>query len=75
MLLTVKKELDVLCEEILAIRETLRDDSAREDALVNQRVSDFDEFKLKVIDQLILWDEKTAELANLADHYYGVLEE
>jgi hypothetical protein len=38
-------------------------------------VSKFDEFRLNVIDQLILWDEKTADLANLANHYYGALEE
>ncbi len=48
--MTVKKELDGLSEEVLAIRHTIREDKGREDALVNQRLSDFDEFKLKVID-------------------------
>ena len=35
----------------------------------------FEEFKLSVIDQLVLWDEKTAELAGLAERYTGALEE
>ena len=43
--------------------------------MVNQKVSKFDEFRLSVLDQLILWDEKTAELACLADRYSGALEE
>ena len=28
-----------------------------------------------MLEQLIQWDEKTAELAGLAEHYYGALEE
>ena len=38
-------------------------------------MSKFDEFKLHVLDSLILWDEKSAELASLANRYYGALEE
>ena len=43
--------------------------------MVNQKMSKFDEFRLSVLDQLILWDEKTAELAGLAEQYSGALEE
>ena len=75
MMLTVKKELDGLSQEVLAIRDELRTELNRDDALINERLTYFDEFKLQVLDQLIMWDEKTAELANLANHYYGALEE
>jgi len=75
MLVTVKKELSGMCQEVLALREALRDEGSRSDAMVNQKMSKFEEFRLSVIDQLILWDEKTAELAGLADRYSGALEE
>ena len=75
MLSTCKKELDKLAQELIAVRETIRDEGGRESALVNQKLSKFDEFRLNVLDQLILWDEKTAELATLASRYYGALEE
>ena len=75
MLATCKKELDKLAQELIAVRETIRDEGGREGALVNQKLSKFDEFRLNVLDQLILWDEKTAELATLASRYYGALEE
>ena len=75
MLVTMKKELDKLAKEVIGVRETIRDESTREVALVNQKLTKFDEFRLNVLDQLILWDEKTAELATLASRYYGALEE
>ena len=75
MLMVCKKELDNMAKEVLAVRETIRNDSDRENALANQQLSKFDEFRLNVLDQLILWDEKTAELASLANRYYGALEE
>jgi hypothetical protein len=75
MLVTVKKELSGMCQEVLGLREALRDEGSRSDAMVNQKLSKFEEFRLSVIDQLILWDEKTAELAGLADRYSGALEE
>jgi hypothetical protein len=43
--------------------------------MVNQKLSKFEEFRLNVIDQLILWDQKSAELANLASKHYNFLEE
>jgi hypothetical protein len=46
----VKNELEGISTEIIALRETLRGESAREDALVNQKLSRFDEFRLHVID-------------------------
>ena len=64
-----------MCHEVMALREALRDEGNRGEALVNQRMSKFDEFRLSVLDQLILWDEKTAELACLAERYSGALEE
>ena len=57
------------------MRETLRDQSERNDVLVNQKTSKLDEFRLSVLEHLISWDEKTAELACLADKYSGALEE
>ena len=75
LLTTVKQELEGMCHEVVSLRETLREEGKRGDAMVNQKMSKFDEFRLSVIDQLILWDEKTAELASLADRYSGALEE
>ena len=75
LLVTVKNELESMCREVLELREALRDEGSRGDAIVNQKMSKFDEFRLSVLDQLILWDEKTAELAGLADRYSGALEE
>ena len=71
----MKNELEKMCSEVLALRETLREEGARGDAMVNQKMSKFDEFRLSVLDQLILWDEKTAELAGLAEQYSGALDE
>ena len=64
-----------MCQEVLDVREALRDEGSRGDALINQKMTKFDEFRLSVLDQLLLWDEKTAELALLADRYSGALEE
>ncbi len=75
LLLSVKKELDNMCTEVLAIREHLRNEGKREDAMINNKMSKFDEFKLSVLDQLLIWDEKTAELGALAERYSGALEE
>ena len=72
---TVKSELEGMCAEVIALREALRDEGNRENAMINQKMSKFDEFRLSVLDQLILWDEKTAELAGLAEQYSGALEE
>ena len=71
----VRTELDDMSGEILALREIMREEASRDDARVNQKLSKFDEFRLTVLEQLIAWDEKTAELASLASHYYGALEE
>ncbi len=35
----------------------------------------FDEFRLKVLDELITWDKKSAELARAATRYHDYLEE
>lgn len=75
LIITLRKELESLGQEVLALRETLRNESERSDAMVNQKLVKFDEFRLSVLDQVILWDEKTAELAFLADRYSGALEE
>ena len=64
-----------MAKEVIGVRETIREEGAREGALINQKLSKFDEFKLNMLDQLILWDEKSAELASLASRYYGALEE
>jgi len=75
LLLSVKKELDSMCQEVMSLRESLRAEGARGDAMVNQKMTKFDEFRLSVLDQLILWDEKTAELACLAERYSDALDE
>lgn len=43
--------------------------------MLNSKMSRFDEFRLKVLDQLIIWDKKSSELASVADRYYNYLEE
>ena len=43
--------------------------------MLNSKMSRFDEFRLKVLDQLITWDKKSSELASVADRYYNYLEE
>ena len=75
ILSAVKNELEAMCNEVLGVREALRYEGSRKDTLLNQKMTKFDEFKLQVLDQLILWDEKTAELAGLAERYSGALEE
>ena len=50
MLTTCKKELDKLAKEVIAVRNAIRDEGGRETALVNQKLSKFDEFRLNVLD-------------------------
>ena len=45
-----KKELDNLAKEVIAVRETIREEIGRDDAMVNQKLSKFDEFRLQVLD-------------------------
>lgn len=59
----LKKELEMLGNEVITIRELIRKEERKETALINQKLSSFDEFKLKVLEELVLWDKKTAELA------------
>ena len=47
---TVKSELEGMCAEVIALREALRDEGNRENAMVNQKMSKFDEFRLSVLD-------------------------
>ena len=75
VILAMKLDLEQLSAEVVKVRNTIRDEGAKEKALVNQGCNQFDLFKLQVLDQIILWDEKTAELAGLAGRYYGALEE
>ena len=46
LFLAVKHQMDELTHEVTAIRETIHEDSSREDALINERLTYFDEFKL-----------------------------
>ena len=39
-----------MSQEVLSIREALRAEGNRRDAMVNQKVTKFEEFKLSVID-------------------------
>ena len=71
----LKKELLALGNEVILIRELIRKEERKDTALINQKLSAFDEFKLKVLEELIVWDKKTAELARVADRYYQYLEE
>ena len=64
-----------MANEVISVREAIREELGRENAMVNQKLSKFDEFRLQVLDQLILWDEKTVELAALASRYHGQLDE
>jgi type VI protein secretion system component VasK len=62
----IKKELDTLGTEVIAIRDVLRAEQRKEGAMVNIKVSTYDEFRLRVLDELIIWDIKSAELAKAA---------
>ena len=53
----------------------LRTEGNRGDAHINQKMNKFEEFRLSVLEQLVQWDEKTAELSGLAERYSGALEE
>ena len=74
-MVTLKAELNTMSEEVMSVREALREQGIRKDSMINQKMNKFEEFKLSVLDQLLLWDEKTAELAGLAERYSGALEE
>lgn len=50
LLATVQQELNGMCQEVLGLRETLREEGARGDAMINQKMSKFDEFRLSVLD-------------------------
>lgn len=50
MLLTIKRELNDMCSEVLGLREALRKEGLRSDAMINQKMSKFDEFRLSVLD-------------------------
>jgi len=52
----LKKELETLGNEVIVIRDMLRNETKKDTAMINQRLSVFDEFRLKVIDELINWD-------------------
>ena len=39
-----------MCQEVLDVREALREEGSRGDALVNQKITKFDEFRLSVLD-------------------------
>lgn len=75
LLTTIKNELESMSKEVLSMRDALRTEGNRRDSLVNQKMNKFEEFRLSVIDQLVLWDEKTAELSGLAERYSGALDE
>lgn len=46
----LKKEIELLGKEVIAIRETLRMEQTRENTMLNQKLSLFDEFKLNFLD-------------------------
>lgn len=46
----VIKELDNVAAEVLEIREAIREKGQQEEAMVNLKMSKFDEFRLHVID-------------------------
>ena len=50
LLTTVKQELEGMCHEVVSLRETLRAEGKRGDAMVNQKMNKFDEFRLSVLD-------------------------
>ena len=43
--------------------------------MINLKMSTYDEFRLRVLDELILWDKKSAELARVATRYHEYLDE
>lgn len=43
--------------------------------ILDKAMASFDEFKLKVLDNIILWHERTNDIARQATHYEHVLQE
>ena len=71
---TLRKDIELATNEVVGIREVLRCKGNDADALVNQKISEFDEFRLLVLDNLITWDEKSSELAHIMGQYYDIFE-
>jgi hypothetical protein len=62
--------------ELAKVRTTLQDKStANIDSFLNHHLQQFDAFKLSVLDNLLDWHQKSAELSRLANKYYDTLEE
>lgn len=67
-------------DELLKVMTELKNvqsvivDQSKAETLQNV-LTNFDEFKLKVLDNIILWHERTNDIALQANHYDSVLRE
>ena len=48
---------------------------AQLDTFLHKHISNFSEFKVKVLDNLVDWHQKSTDLSRLATKYYDTLEE
>jgi len=75
-LLTLTKEFTDISDELLKIRTIFNSKSYEQlDSFLSQHQSQFDTFKLSVLDNLINWHHKVSEHSRLANKYYDTLEE
>lgn len=62
--------------ELLKVRKILNEQiSENTKVLINERMKEFEDFKMKVLNALVDWYRKAAELGKVANKYCGQLEE
>ena len=69
-------EFGKISDELLAARKIMNESSEQTlESFLSKHIPQFNEFKLRVLDGLIDWHQKSNELAKLANKYHDTLEE
>ena len=71
--LVLAHELEKVMTELAKVREFVTEKTSS--VLLEKAMANFDEFKLKVLENIILWHERTNDIAQQANHYEHVLQE
>ena len=71
--LVLAQELEQVMSELAKDRGFITEKASS--ALLDKAMANFDEFKLKVLENIILWHERTNDIAQQANHYEHVLQE
>ena len=72
----LQKEFLDTSNELLKVRKILNEQiSEKSKELINQRIKEFEDFKMKVLDALVDWYQKSTELGKVANKYFNQLEE